>query len=452
MKDEEFNLANGVLQDPNEVPQLGEDGFIHEEKRKRRNRRRRMMRREKEDFRDSKEDSDGKRDRIQNGLGSPFARTNAGMNTLVSGDAVHDDLDGHDRKKDSFQLKRMNSPLSMQSNDYASHPIKKRPTQVSETIRLSTGVEGHQNSNAGNSTSTSAVRPLDKPRQRMRPRTSGPVNTRDQSMGRTSTRPARTGTNLSSSGATSRRSGGGAGGANVSVHAHPHQSHHQSARGGFPNPIQAIFSEGVYQLRKRTTNRSSSAPREFADYESGLHGPSGRRGSTGVGGGMMPRRDTGLSRFSGLRRVGTRLTTSKEDDTIAAEAVMQAAGGETANGNGEPPVGKKEDTQGNKPARQLSLPASAYRFGRNSTVRDLSREAHQKLAQLEVGGFPSHVAGKHFHCANATYRHDSDFLDIRHDSSHVYHHYMVDRPPTHLCHRLVPLFRSWPFRQCFSTI
>lgn len=303
--------------------------------------------------------------RSKNGISD----SNGGALSRENGEIVANSAGKERRKRDAFKLKRMNSPLSMQSEDYASHPLPKQTKKHSKIEPISSVNGDVEPVPEGTSTSSSSAHPNKNPRARARQRTLMPSNTESSNLRKVATTrnaEGRTGTTVSQNTAKSSAA------SRHHTYPHPHhRHHHQSSRGGFPNPIQAIFSEGVYQLKKRS---NSTARYRSSGTESGSHttGNGLLHGNTG-----FPRTDTLFSRRSGLGRVGTRLATSREMTEGDLENGATDNGGNRSGSNNQ----RNDDA---KPKRQVSLPASAYRFGRNSTVKDLSRDAHQKLAQLEV--------------------------------------------------------------------
>lgn len=373
---------------------------------------------------------------------SPLQRTLTRVRTFGPGsaDKAAPVSSSNEDGNGGIQLQRMHSPVSMDSHDYASHPLKKRPTQASQADN-NNDIEPIRSN--GTSTSLPHNPPQDKHLQRMRQRTMGRGGgIGDDGLRRSSTSARATG--RSGSGTTTsinRRRGTATSGVGIASSPTKH-THHTSARGGFPNPIHAVFSEGVYQLKKRTNTRSRST-RDFDLYHASHDVSSG--GRRGEGG--LPRSSTGVSSASSpLRRAISRGRTGTQRDEDVGGGSGDARVSTKPDGNGNlKEEGLKDGKLEKVPTRQVSLPASGYRFGRNSTVRDLSRDAHQKLAHLEV----SNTLLGYIKNLLITFSPSlCPSIDLRDDPSYLYHHNVVDRPSTSFRHHMEPVLRSWSFWKC----
>lgn len=398
MEDEEMKIANRILDDPDETPQLDEEGMKCE----RRKRKRRYNER--------------RRQKMENGNG-----TNEGpAQNMCKANGTHD--------HEGIEMRRIESPTSMASGDYASRPMMNHPVSSQKRRGRISRTSRPEDGTPVSATSSSHIHRSNKPLQRMRQRATDDGRRRSTTRsGAAAGKRGNTGiSNNTTASSTARHSGTGSGANNTKY------AHHTSARGGFPNPIHAIFSEGVYQLKKRTANSSSNRSGSASDFDI-------YRTRTGNG---LPRSDTRASRFSQPTRGLIRLrgSSTAQNGNVYGNEDIEATAGQSRAGKLSANDNKLEKV----PTRQVSLPHSGYRFGRNSTVRDLSRDAHLKLAHLEVSCLSLRNIIHHL-VHSFDWPFSSMYSDIRHDTAHVHHLHMVDRPTASFCHYLVTIFRSWPF-------
>ncbi|KAK9900695.1 TrkH-domain-containing protein [Cystobasidium minutum MCA 4210] len=341
LKDEEMKLANGILADPELTPHLDAEGK-HVERR----------RRKAKEQEDEDQPGRGRRERMKNKVQSPLKRTMSRVRTFGPGSGTNKE------DADRIEPRRTHSPVSMDSHDYASHPSRKRPSQASQSENAIGNDTGPSEVN-GLATSTSHSQPHRRHIPRIRQRAIAPEMGEDDARRSTTTSRSPHGTKRGRT-----RSGSMILPRRATMRTQSTKNtHHTSSRGGFPNPIHAIFAEGVYQLKKRAATRSHS--HDDFDIYGNLRD--------------QERHDTHRTGENGVSTASVRHASGRWAGSTAERDLELGHGAEH---HGQSKEGMSEKTR----PRQVSLPASGYRFGRNSTVRDLSKDAHQKLAQLEISG------------------------------------------------------------------